>query len=213
MYKGLITEIKDIDEKGIVTVAANAIGNVDSQKDMSLTGSFQKTITENFQRLKWFLNHNQGILLGVPLEAKEMNPYLQIRGQLNMKKEVSRDVYEDYKLYSDNGRTLEHSIGVDAIKHKMVGDIRHVSEWKLWEFSTLTSWGANEDTPLLSIKSHYDLIESINWLELKMKKGNYTDQKFVEIQKTINHLRSLSLEPGFPTHIEQPGKLQFSLLN
>ena len=133
MYKSLLTEIKDLDEKGIVTVAANALGNVDSQKDMSLPGSFQKTIVEGFPRLKWFLNHNSDFLLGVPLEAKEINPYLQIRGQLNMKKQLSKDVYEDYKLYADNGKSLEHSIGVDAVKHEMKGDIRHVSEWKLWE--------------------------------------------------------------------------------
>ena len=199
MYKGLITEIKDIDEKGIVTVAANALGNIDSQSDISHPGSFQKTLVENFARLKWFLNHNPTILLGVPLEGKEVNPFLQIRGQLNMKKEVSRDVYEDYKLYAEHGKTLEHSIGVDPVRKEQKGDVRHVYEWKLWEYSTLTSWGANSETPLLGIKSANDIPQAIDWLEIKMKGGNYTDEKFVEIQKHINFLRSLTATPGAPT--------------
>lgn len=206
VHKGLTTQIKDIDDKGIVTVAANAFGNIDSQKDISLEGSFNKTIKENFPRLKWFLNHNTNILLGVPIEAKEMYPHLQVRGQLNMAKEVSRDVYEDYKLYAEYGKTLEHSIGVDAIKHTMKGGIRHVSEWKWWEYSTLTSWGANENTPMLSIKSVSEIADCIDWLELKMRKGNFTDAKFEEIQKQINAIRSLSTEPGNPTPPAEPNK-------
>ena len=207
MYKGLITEIKDIDEKGIVTVAANALGNIDSQKDISLPGSFQKTLVENFSRLKWFLNHNPTILLGVPLKGKKINPYLQIRGQLNMKKEISRDVYEDYKLYAEHGKTLEHSIGVDPVRHEMKGNIRHVSEWKLWEYSTLTSWGANSDTPLLGIKSANDLQDSIDWLELKLRKGNFTDTKFTEIEKHLKILRSLTSTPEASTLKVQPNEV------
>ena len=207
MYKGLITEIKDIDEKGIVTVAANALGNIDSHKDISHPGSFQKTLTDNFARLKWYLNHNQSLLLGVPLEGKEVNPYLQIRGQLNMKKEISRDVYEDYKLYAEHGRTLEHSIGVDPVKHDLKGDIRHVYEWKLWEYSTLTSWGANPDTPLISIKSESDMLNAIDWLELKMRKGNFTDAKFISIEKELNILRSLVGQPASTTDPNQPNEV------
>lgn len=203
--KGLSTVVKDIDEKGIVTVAANAFGNIDSQKDISLEGSFNKTIKENFGRLKWFLNHNPTILLGVPLEAKEMFPYLQVRGQLNMAKQVSKDVYEDYKLYAEHGKTLEHSIGVDAVKHTIKNGIRSVSEWKWWEYSTLTNWGANENTPMLDIKSVSEVADCIDWLELKMRKGNFTDEKFTEIQKQINVLRSLSKEPGMPTLADKPG--------
>lgn len=207
MYKGLITEIKDIDEKGIVTVAANCLGNTDDQKDISHPGSFQKTLVENFPRIKWLLNHNTDFLLGVPLEGKEVNPYLQMRGQLNLKKEIGRDVYEDYKLYAEHGKTLEHSIGVDPVKKEQKGDIRHVYEWKLWEYSTLYGWGANSQTPMLNIKSLNDIPNTIDWLELKMRKGNYSDAKFIEIEKHLKILRSLALEPGFTTHDVQPNEI------
>ena len=204
MFKGLKSEVKDIDAKGIITVAANAIGNIDSQKDISMPGSFDKTINENFPRLKWFLNHNSNILLGVPIEAKELNNQLQVRGQINMKKQVGLDVYEDYKLYAEHGKTLEHSIGVDAIKSSMKGDIRQVTEWKWWEFSTLTSWGANPETPLIDLKSFEDLSITIDWLELKMLKGNFSDEKFIQIQKQLSILKALSSEPGVTTPEDQP---------
>jgi HK97 family phage prohead protease len=202
--KSFETQIKDVDEKGRVLVAANAIGNVDSDKDRSMDGSFNKTLSENFNRVKWFLNHDTGLLLGVPIEGKQVSAYLEILGQLNMKKQLSRDVYEDYKLYAEYGRSLEHSIGVEAKKEKKVGDIREVYEWKLWEYSTLTAWGANEDTPMLGIKGMKDYADQIDWLELKLKKGNFSDEKFKEIELHLLKLRSLCAEPDNSTYKHKP---------
>lgn len=183
------------DASGIITVAANAFGNIDSDRDISMPGSFQRTIKENFPRLKWFLNHNREQLLGVPLEAKETDAYLQVRGQLNMKKQISRDTWEDYRLYAEHGLSLEHSIGVDAIKfiEDRENNVRKVTEWKWWEYSTLTSWGANERTPMLEMKS-MDLLPDLAFLKLKMKKGNYTDETFIGIEQQINNIKSLLMQ-------------------
>jgi len=194
-FKTFSTLIKDVDRKGRVLVAANAIGNVDSDNDRSMNGSFNKTIKENFNRVKWFLNHDTRMLLGVPIEAKERSAYLQVLGQLNLNKEMSRDIYEDYKLYAEHGRTLEHSIGVEAKKSKMVDNIREVYEWMWWEYSTLTSWGANSDTPMLDIKSASILYDEIKFEEERLKKGKYSDRKFKEIDLYLSRLRSLYKEP------------------
>jgi hypothetical protein len=115
-YKDLTTTVKDIDQKGRILVAANALGNVDADKDISMEGSFNKTLKDNFNRLKWFLNHDKTQLVGVPIEGKEKYPYLEMLGQVNLNKQLGRDVYEDYKLYAEHGKSLEHSIGVEAIK-------------------------------------------------------------------------------------------------
>src|SRR5688500_13312863 len=131
-FKTFASQIKDVDQKGRVLVAANAIGNIDADEDRSLSGSFNKTIKEKFRRIKWVLNHNTNLLLGVPIEAKERSAYLQVLGQLNMNKQVSRDTYEDYKLYAEYNRTLEHSVGVEAKKFRMVDKVREVIEWKWW---------------------------------------------------------------------------------
>lgn len=207
-YKNFETQIKDVDEKGRVLVAANAIGNTDSDKDMSMPGSFQKTLSENFSRLKWFLNHNSDYLIGVPIEGKEKTPYLELLGQINMKKQLGKDVYEDYKLYAEYGKSLEHSIGVEAIKKEDKGDVRLVYEWKLWEYSTLYSWGANPNTPMLAIKSEKDISEQVDWLEIALRKGKYSDEKFIEIQKQLIILKSLCSEPDNSTQVIEPVKMR-----
>lgn len=205
-YKDFETKILDVSDKGQVLVAANAIGNEDSDQDISMPGSFKKTLTESFSRLRWFRNHNPDELLGVPLQGTEEIPYLKILGQLNLKKEIARDIYEDYKLYAEHGKSLEHSIGVQAIKWEMDESIRRVFEWKLWEYSTLTSWGANSNTPMLGIKSMSDIPGVIDWLELTMKKGNYTDERFKQIEQHLKILRSLSTEPDASTLVVKPNE-------
>ena len=47
---------KDVDEQeGIVTVAVNGLGIKDAQGDISMPGSFTKTLKEGLKRMKWFL--------------------------------------------------------------------------------------------------------------------------------------------------------------
>lgn len=198
LYKNLTSLVKDLDEKGKVVVTANAFNNVDSQSDMSLKGSFTKTLNEHFSRTKWFLNHDTTKLIGVPISGIETNSHLELIGQLNLNKEIGRDVYADYKLYAEYGRTLEHSIGVDAIKYNFEGPVRKVSEWKLWEYSTLTNWGANPSTGLVSIKS------DIDWMNIQLNKGDYTDEKFRQIEMQISILKSLIEEPSEDTQSTEP---------
>ena len=204
MYKDFQTIVKDVDEKGRVLVAANAFGNVDADKDMSMPGSFTKTLKEGFSRLRWLLNHDKNILLGVPIEGKENYPHLEMLGQLNMKKQISKDTYEDYKLYAEYGKSLEHSVGVEPIKKQQDKEVRKVFEWKLWEYSTLYTWGANENTPMLGIKSMDDVAGAIDWLEIKMRKGNFTDERFQQIEKQLYILRSLCTEPDASTLVVKP---------
>lgn len=207
--------VKDLDTaKGIITVGANAFENVDADGDISAQGSFTKTLNENFARLKWFLNHDNTILLGCPIQAKQTDQYLEITGQMNMQKQICRDTMEDYKLYAEHGRTLEHSIGVNAVKRDST-DKRRVLEWKLWEYSTLTSWGANEMTPLLGIKSLKDIPGAIDFMEVCLRKGNYSDERGKQMETLLKQIRSLaSTEPDSTTQEDKPdtGKVDFKQL-
>lgn len=202
MYKNVKSSVKDVDNTGRIVVAANAFGNVDSDKDVSMRGSFTKTLKEHFDRVRWYLNHKTDQLLGVPIEGIETPDYLQIVGQLNLKVQIGRDIYEHYKLFAEYGKSLEHSIGVDAIKYNDDQGIRKVSEWKLWEYSTLTSWGANPNTPVIAIKENNPLA-AIDWLELIIKKGNFSDETFMSIESTLESLKSL-MEPEQTTPETQP---------
>ena len=186
LYK---TKANDLDEaKGIVTVAVNGIGIVDSQNDISMPGSFNKTLKENIARMKWFLNHDTTQLLGVPLEGAEKDGNLVMVGQLNLNKQIGRDTLEDYKLYAAAGRTLEHSIGVQAVKRDKE-DHRKVLEWKMWEYSTLTSWGSNPQTFLVGIKNDdpSSVRTNIEFIRRALQM-RYTDARLKEYEMRLDML-------------------------
>lgn len=186
LYK---TKANDLDEsRGIVTVAVNGIGIVDSQNDISMPGSFNKTLKENIARMKWFLNHDTTQLLGVPLSGEEKDGNLVMVGQLNLAKQIGRDTLEDYKLYAAAGRTLEHSIGVQAIKRD-AEDKRKVLEWKMWEYSTLTSWGSNPQTFLVGIKNDNPTTvrENIEFIRRALQM-RYTDERLKQYEMRLDML-------------------------
>ena len=184
MNKAYKTKTIDVDEKGRVQIAVNAFGNKDDDGDISVKGSFSKTLSENFDRVKWFLNHDTNILLGVPISGVETEKYLEMVAQFNMNKQISVDTYNDYKLYAEHGKTLEHSIGVKAIKRDSQNKAI-VKEWQLWEFSTLTKWGANSDTPLLDIKSLNGNVGSQIDILRKALKLDYSDERLSKIEKSL----------------------------
>lgn len=183
------TKANDVDEKGIVTVAVNGIGVKDSQGDISMPGSFNKTLKEGMSRMKWFLNHDTTQLLGVPLHGEEKGGNLIMTGQLNLKKQIGRDILEDYKLYAEAGRTLEHSIGVKAIKRDNT-DPAKVLEWRMFEYSTLTSWGANPQTFLVNIKSatQEQVKDAIDFLRLACKQKGYSDDRLTQFDMQMELL-------------------------
>ena len=186
LYK---TKANDLDEtRGIVTVAVNGIGIVDSQNDISMPGSFNKTLKENITRMKWFLNHDFTQLLGVPLSGEEKDGNLVMVGQLNLSKQIGRDTLEDYKLYAAAGRTLEHSIGVQAVKRDK-NDKRKVLEWKMWEYSTLTSWGSNPQTFLVGIKNDdpTTVRQNIEFLRRALQM-RYTDERLKQYEMRLDML-------------------------
>jgi len=188
--KLIATQIKQLDEKGRVILAVNAFGNVDADNDISMAGSFKKTLKENFHRVRWFLNHDVTKLLGVPVKAWETKTHLEIEAQFNLAKQLARDVYEDYKLFAEHGNTLEHSVGLQAVKFDMDQEtgIRTVNEWKLWEFSTLTHWGANERTPLVDIKQRAAQKHSSKQY-LFIEPSRYTQASKDDLNKVFNLLK------------------------
>ena len=82
------TKANDVDEKGIVTVAVNGIGVKDSQNDISMPGSFNKTLKRKYWSDALVLNHRTDQLLGVPLNGKETEGNLVMVGQLNLEKQI-----------------------------------------------------------------------------------------------------------------------------
>lgn len=229
--KNLEKEIRNVDEKqGIVQFYANAFNNIDEDGDVSLPGSFAKTLQENLKRMRWLLNHDIDKLLGVPFidGGIEDTNGLIATNKANMDKAISKDTFQDYLMYKEYNRTLEHSVRVRAIKSEIVekeaipaefkqeaydkgfDSIRLVKEWMLLEVSTVM-WGANEKTPLLDIKSLKDLNNTIKFFE-SMLSMNYTDERMKNIEQTYNILLTLKNEPLKFTQDEPDKSTQYKPL-
>lgn len=188
------TKALDVTEKGIVTAAVNAIGIEDSQHDISMPGSFVDTLRDDITKMRWYLNHDTRQLLGVPLSGEEKDGNLIMTGQMNLNKQICRDVFEDYKLFHEAGRTLEHSIGVRALARDEA-DRRKVLKWKMLEYSTLTGWGANPQTFLVGLKSatNEQLRDAVDLIRMAFKQRGYSDERLKRYDMELNLLlKSLS---------------------
>ena len=201
LYKQSAFDLKELDEKtGIVIAYANAYNNEDSDGDISAPGSFAKTVNENKKRIRVLKDHDRRISLGVPIEMKADDPVgLLTTTQFNMKKEVARDMFTDIQLMKENGLNAELSIGYDIVS-RGEKDNRVITEYKLWEYSFLTSWAANELATvgeIKNIKSTYGILELIE----KSYNLKYSDTRLRQIEEL---LKSLTLGPDATTQAVEP---------
>jgi HK97 family phage prohead protease len=194
-FKQLAYDLKELDEsKGVVTAYANVYNVKDSDGDISAYGSFNKTVTENFKRIRVLKDHNPTMMIGVPLEIDTKDTYgLLTTTQFNMKKDLGRDMFTDVKLMHDSNLNAELSIGYRVIsrdaKNKSL-----ITEYKLAEYSFLSSWAANELSTvqnIKAIKSHYGLMELIT----KAYDLDYSDARLKQIETL---LKALTDEPSEP---------------
>ena len=192
-FKQLSYDLKELDEgKGIVTAYANAYNFKDSDGDISAYGSFDKTVSENFKRIRVLKDHNPTMMIGVPLMIDTKDTYgLLTTSQFNMQKDLGRDMFQDVKLMHENNLNAELSIGYKVmqrdVKNKSI-----INEYKLMEYSFLSSWGANELSTvqgIKSIKSTYGILELIE----KSYNLDYSDDRLRQIETL---LKSLSNEPS-----------------
>lgn len=195
-FKQICYDLKELDEKkGIVIAYANAYDFKDSDGDISARGSFTKTVKENYKRIRVLKDHNPTITLGVPLSIETNDPYgLLTETKFNLKKEVARDMFTDIQLMHKEGLNAELSIGYNVIsrdtKNKSI-----ISEYKLMEYSFLSSWAANELSTVQDIKSIKSLYGIMSLIE-KSYNLKYSDNRLRQIE-TI--LKSLTNEPVEPT--------------
>jgi HK97 family phage prohead protease len=194
-FKQLSYDLKELDEsKGVVTAYANVYNNIDSDGDISAYGSFDKTVSENFKRIRVLKDHNPTMMIGVPLSINTKDSYgLLTTSQFNMNKPLGKDMFTDVKLMHESGLNAELSIGYKVMqrdsKNKSI-----INEYKLMEYSFLSSWAANELATvqnIKAIKSHYGLMELIQ----KSYDLDYSDERLRQIE---NLLKALTNEPSEP---------------
>ena len=183
--KQLSIDIKDMDDaKGVIIAYANTYNFKDSDGDISAYGSFDKTVAENFKRIRVLKDHNPTMMVGVPLVIDTKDSYgLLTTTQFNLNKPLAKDLYTDIKLMTENNLSAELSIGYKVIQR----DVKNksiINEYKLMEYSFLSSWGANELSTvqgIKSIKSHYGILELIE----KSYNLDYSDERLRGIESLL----------------------------
>jgi uncharacterized protein len=222
-------ELKDIDEKaGIVTGYASVFGNIDSDNDMIMQGSFTKTCAErgpasSKPRIKHLWQHNSWEPIAVPIELREDGRGLYFASQFG-KDQFSQDKFQQHvdKIIT------ELSIGFNTIKAEDIinkeGEVTHrkITEIKLWEYSSVT-WGSNSLTEVLSAKGESveilaALDKRIETLSKALKNGKYSDETAeqfeAELSKIQNIIKSLQIkEPVITTpEIKKPTGLETEII-
>lgn len=210
LIKCISAEVKDLDEKGMVKFQFSEFDFLDTDGDITRKGAFAKTISENIKRIKHFKNHDRWQAPGVIKELWEEKNGAFATSQLILDSTLGRDTYAEYKA----GQITEHSYGYDIINSKQIeveaetgGMIaaQELVELRLKEVSSLNAWGASERTPTLEVKTEKDILEYLSVLE-DLKKGDFTDEYFMRLEKRIaavhSHLKTL-YEPGLKTDTTQ----------
>lgn len=189
-HKSLKSEVVDIAEKGIVTIAISRFDNEDMGGDIVRKGAFTRTFKEGGDRIKHYMDHSlkQVANVGLPVKMYESDKYAIVESALNLEKELARDLFSDYKFFKEHGKTLEHSFGYETIKGKARGRGEEIFELKMYEYSTV-GLGMNPDTPLLGLKS-FDHV-TIEDLEMYLKKFDVSNVKGKQIEFIIHKIKEL----------------------
>jgi len=210
MTKGYSEGVKDVDTvKGIVTGYFSAFGNKDSDGDIIQFGAYTKSINENFPRIKHLLDHDRTKAVG-KLQILKQDSF----GLYYESKAGRHTLGQDFLKMAEDGIITEHSVGIQAIKeHKSKEENANIiTEVRLLEGSSLQTWGSNQFTPLMGIKSETDLMALFDTLEKALKNGTYSDECF---QNTIipRHEAIKSILPQFSTkpqaHLEDLKQIKF----
>lgn len=212
-YKHFDLEIKDVDKKeGIVTGYFSAFNIKDADGDTILPGAFSRSIKEwgpsAKGRIKHFLNHDPSLPLGKILDIKEDDYGLWYRSKIG-----THSLGRDFIKMVESDLVREHSIGFKDLtpdNKKRGQDTNYITDVKLYEGSSLTSWGANEYTRLVDIKgiNTLDIAERIAKFEKFVRDTDATDEA---IELCLIHIKQLSqvietmssTQPATPA-VEQP---------
>lgn len=210
LTKNIAQTIKDVDVKqGIVTGYFSKFGNIDSDGDIIQKGAYTKTISESFTRIKHLLDHDRTKVVGVLQVLKEDDFGLYYESKAGR-----HTLGIDFLLMAEDGIISEHSVCIYPIK-QMKGDngANIITEVRMFEGSSLQTWGANEHTPLTGIKSDKDIIGMLDIIQKALSQGKYSDGTFKEIEKKYKSLQFTLADSRTTTNAENRDSLSQFLFN
>jgi HK97 family phage prohead protease len=143
--------VKDVDmNKRLVSGYFSAFDVRDSDGDIIVKGAYTKTISENKRRIKHLFNHNRDLLIGKIQELNEDDYGLFFVSKMSETDDGKRALIRYQEEIID-----EHSVGFDIMRedYDQTRKANIIKEIMLYEGSAVT-WGANEMTPVIGIKSN-----------------------------------------------------------
>lgn len=233
--KSLINPVLDIDDTSRrVKVAMNKVGIKDSDNDIIEKSAFNKTIKErgpSGSQLIWHLTDHTASLksaVGKPKEIGMEGDYLYFVTDIP-DTTLGNDVLAFYKA----GAINQHSIGFSTIKREVMNDDDFVNrftvikEVKLYEGSAVL-WGANDQTPTLSVGKSLTKEQAQEGLDAMLKeyetltglfrKGTLSDDTFglleIKIAQLNQKIKSLFTQTTQPVvETVEPDQKQDEYLN
>lgn len=220
-YKHYDLEVKDVDTKsGTVTGYFSAFGMVDSDGDIMMPGAFKRSIQdwgpEGKGRVKHLLNHNPSQPLGKITTLKEDSYGLYYESKVG-----SHQLGKDFIKMVESGLIGEHSIGFRTLNEQKGTNGNELVDVMLFEGSSLTAWGANENTPLLGLKGMKmeKVVDQIKAFEKFIRDSDVTDEtidlcliKVKQLAQAIEQMNSTKAAEA-PTQQKDDNTLESSLIS
>lgn len=192
--------IKDLDMSKREAVIAHATYNgLDREGDRANKGMFTKSWNENFDDLRFFLNHKKELAPGKPLKTWEDEDHAYTQVYLG-----THTLGEDTLKQMDEGIIVASSYGFDPVRQtKMVKGGYDMKEVRHFETSVLTHWGAHKSSGVVSV------IKSFN--PEKLKELNNDEKTFLR-QLIANRQEALKMCIGFNDTVTE-GSDMWSYIN
>lgn len=186
--KSVATNLTELDDlKGYVEGYANTYNEKDSHGDISSPVSFLKTVSERAKIVKVYSNHDDNLLVGVPVFMDAADPIgLKTGTQFNMSTPVGKNAFLDVKFLVDNGYEAGMSIGAWIVKRNATNKAI-VDEYKLKEYSFLTKEQSNRSSLVTALKSAESPNELMTLLT-KMFNLPYSDERLKQIEIILKSL-------------------------
>ncbi len=193
----VLTKIEDVDSKqGIVIFYTSAFNNKDSDGDIIRKGAFAKSLNEGFKRFRHLKDHRIPVGLPIEKETFEDDYGLRVASKLFKGIQDADELLIQYETFADMGNAMEHSFGYETIQEDFSKEdnANILKELKLWEFTTMTTWGANENAVQVGLKdmNPLDLIRQLRVLKT-MVKGDFKDARLEQYEKQINEIELIML--------------------
>lgn len=193
---GMPTKIKNVDKKArIFEGYYTAFHNEDSDGDIGVPGMTLESVKAQGPksaqpRIKFFLNHDVTQPIGKMVDMGEDSYGAWYRAEIGDWTDA-----ENFLKMADFGAITEHSYGLNVVK-RLKADTRKMTQVDVWEASPLTHWGANSQTPFISLgKSATKQDQLTYWI----KRQETLDSFIRNGTATDDFLQSLSVEVKFLT--------------